>query len=243
VSGPLHDDELEIGTPLVRALVDRTLPHCAALPLRRLRSAGSSNELFRLGDELLVRLPRQPGGSATIGKEARWLPLIGPLLPAAVPEIVVVGEPGCGYPERWSVVRWLAGDVPTVAEPSAAAEGDRPNRPATARTDSPAANPREISSRSPSESCFAARHRSLGRTPPVNPTYCWIEASERPNRRPITRNDVPARTRRQISSFSATDIRPATTTTPSTRFEEVLRRPPETAGISVCPVVHPVTFA
>ncbi len=28
--------------------------------------AGSTNALFRLGEELLVRLPPQPGGSATI---------------------------------------------------------------------------------------------------------------------------------------------------------------------------------
>ncbi len=72
VTGPLHADEIPIDLPLVRALVDRALPACAALPLRPLGYSGSSNALFRLGDELLVRLPRQPGGSTTIDKEARW---------------------------------------------------------------------------------------------------------------------------------------------------------------------------
>ncbi len=112
---PLHDDELTIEPATVRALVDRTLPDAGALPLRRLAASGSSNALFRLGDELLVRLPRQPGGSATITKEARWLPLVGPRVPVAVPEVVVVGEPGFGYPEQWSVVRWLEGATPTAA--------------------------------------------------------------------------------------------------------------------------------
>jgi hypothetical protein len=46
---------------------------------------------------------------------------------------------------------------------------------------------------------------------PVNPTYCWIGASERPSSRPLTRNNVPDRSSRQTSSFSATDIRPAMT--------------------------------
>jgi aminoglycoside phosphotransferase (APT) family kinase protein len=87
------------------------------MPLGPLRASGSSNALFRLGDELLVRLPRQPGGSATIEKEARWLPQIGPLLPVSVPEVVAIGEPDLGYPERWSVVYWLEGDVPTVVDP------------------------------------------------------------------------------------------------------------------------------
>ena len=62
----------------------------------------------------MVRLPRQPGGSATIEKEARWLPLLAPQLPVPVPEVVALGEPGLGYPERWSVVRWIGGTTPAV---------------------------------------------------------------------------------------------------------------------------------
>lgn len=53
------------------------------------------------------------------------MPQIGPRLPAAVPEIVAIGEPGLGYPERWSVVRWLEGAVPTVADPSSEADPPR----------------------------------------------------------------------------------------------------------------------
>ncbi|HET7328205.1 MAG TPA: aminoglycoside phosphotransferase family protein [Nocardioidaceae bacterium] len=113
----LHDDELPIDVPLVRALLDRALPETASLPLRPLPSTGSSNALFRLGDDLLARLPRQPGGSTTIDKEARWLPHVAPRLPVAVPDVVYVGEPDLGYPERWMVVRWLDGDVPSVADP------------------------------------------------------------------------------------------------------------------------------
>ena len=127
---PLHDDELLIDLSLVRALVDRAQPQWSSLPLSRLRASGSTNALFQLGNEFLVRLPRQPGGSASIEKEARWLPQIGPLLPVSVPEVVAIGEPDLGYPERWSVVRWLDGDVPTVVDPASHAG---PARPALAR--------------------------------------------------------------------------------------------------------------
>lgn len=112
---PLHADELPIDGALVRALLDRDLPEHAGLPLAPLRAAGSTNALFRLGDDLLVRLPRQPGGGESILKEARLAPLLAAALPVAVPEVVAVGGPGFGYPEHWSVTRWLAGEHPTCA--------------------------------------------------------------------------------------------------------------------------------
>ena len=121
----LHDDEIPVDTGLVRALVDRAMPHHSGLPVCRLDSSGSSNALFRLGEDLLVRLPRQPGGSATIAKEARWLPVLGPSLPVEVPEVVAVFEPCCGYPERWSVVRWIDGEHPAVVTPETPADPRR----------------------------------------------------------------------------------------------------------------------
>lgn len=115
MTGALHADELGVTTELVRALLDAQLPAYASLPLRRLAASGSDNALFRLGDELLVRVPRQPGGSRTIDREVRWLPVLGPSLPVPVPDVVAVGEPALGYPERWSVLRWVDGSTPTGA--------------------------------------------------------------------------------------------------------------------------------
>lgn len=93
------------------------MPRYADLPIRRLASSGSTNALFRLGNDLLVRLPRQPGGSATISKEDKWLGAVAPFLPVRVPEVVGVFEPDRDYPERWSVVRWIDGEHPEVVAP------------------------------------------------------------------------------------------------------------------------------
>jgi aminoglycoside phosphotransferase (APT) family kinase protein len=114
VDGRLHDDEHVVDEPLVRRLLGTLSPAYDDLPLRRFEASGSSNALFRLGDELLVRVPRQPGGTSAIERELRWLPFVAAHLPVAVPEVVAVGEPGFGYPERWSVLRYLAGDRPEV---------------------------------------------------------------------------------------------------------------------------------
>src|SRR5262249_54931116 len=110
----LHDDEIEIDEGLVRSLLSAHTTAYDELPLRRFASSGSTNALFRLGDDLLVRVPRQPGGSRTIEKERRWLPGLARVVPVAVPEILDVGEPGFGYSEKWSIVRFLDGVPPAL---------------------------------------------------------------------------------------------------------------------------------
>jgi aminoglycoside phosphotransferase (APT) family kinase protein len=117
VTGALHSDELPIDSGLVRALVRRAMPGHGDAPISRLPAGGSTNALFRLGDDLLVRLPRQPGGSASISKEATWLPVLAPVLPVRVPDVLAVFEPDLGYPEVWSVVRWIEGAHPPVVTP------------------------------------------------------------------------------------------------------------------------------
>lgn len=122
----LHRDELLIDADLVAALVRCDVPDCAGMPVSAVESAGSTNVIYRLGDALSVRLPRQVGGGEDILKEARLTPLLSEALPVAVPEVVAVGEPGFGYPERWSVTRWLTGGHPTRAVPGRAdGEGRR----------------------------------------------------------------------------------------------------------------------
>lgn len=111
---PVHPDEQPVDVALVRALVDDQHPHWRALPLARVASAGTDNALFRLGDDLVVRLPRIHWAADDVAKEQTWLPRLAPHLPLEVPEPVAVGEPGHGYPWAWSVYRWLDG-VPPVA--------------------------------------------------------------------------------------------------------------------------------
>ncbi|MEU8821947.1 aminoglycoside phosphotransferase family protein [Actinoplanes sp. NPDC048796] len=103
-----------IDVALARGLVEAQFPRWAGLPLRPVENGGSDHVIFRLGDELAVRLPRHEGAIGQARKESAWLPRLAPALPLAVPEPVAVGRPGNGYPWHWSVSRWLAGEVATV---------------------------------------------------------------------------------------------------------------------------------
>jgi aminoglycoside phosphotransferase (APT) family kinase protein len=53
---PLHVGELEIDAELARRLVAARLPELADLPITEVRSTGTVNALFRIGDDLCARL-------------------------------------------------------------------------------------------------------------------------------------------------------------------------------------------
>ncbi|GAA4351316.1 aminoglycoside phosphotransferase family protein [Angustibacter luteus] len=106
----LHDDEVEIDIALAQRLVAEQLPRYASLPVRRVASGGTENAVFRLGDDLALRLPLTPGAVGGLLKEIRWLPVVGPHLTLDVPEVVATGAPAADYPFPWAVVRWLPGN-------------------------------------------------------------------------------------------------------------------------------------
>jgi aminoglycoside phosphotransferase (APT) family kinase protein len=109
----MHADELVVDDRTVRRLLAAQLPEWADLPIVRLPPAGTDNQLFRLGDDLLVRMPRIPGPAETVAFEHAWLPRLSEHLPVEVPAPLALGEPGEGYPWPWTVVRWIEGATPT----------------------------------------------------------------------------------------------------------------------------------
>jgi aminoglycoside phosphotransferase (APT) family kinase protein len=109
----MHADEVETDVSLVRRLLAAQFPQWAELPMEPVRSAGTDNALYRLGDEMVVRLPRIHGAVGQVRKEQEWLPRVAPLLPLAIPAPLVMGTPAEGYPWEWSVYRWLEGEVAT----------------------------------------------------------------------------------------------------------------------------------
>ncbi|WP_326800274.1 aminoglycoside phosphotransferase family protein [Streptomyces sp. NBC_01808] len=107
----MHADEAEIDAALVRSLIAAQFPRWAALPVERVASGGTVNAVFRLGDELSVRMPLTAAGAKDVDLEFSHLPRLAAGLPVPVPEPVAVGDPGAGYPWQWSVCRWLPGTI------------------------------------------------------------------------------------------------------------------------------------
>lgn len=114
--GAIPPAEVAIDSSVVRGLLQEQhadLVHLALVDV----GEGWDNRLFRLGDDLAVRLPRRTASAALIEHEQRWLPLLAPRLPLPIPVPVRIGRPGCGFPWSWSVVPWFMGRSAALAPP------------------------------------------------------------------------------------------------------------------------------
>jgi aminoglycoside phosphotransferase (APT) family kinase protein len=117
----MHADEVGTDVSLVRRLLAAQFPRWAGLAIESVPSAGTDNALYRLGNDMVVRLPRRPRTAETLEKERWWLPRLARLLPLAVPTPLAQGMPAEDYPFSWSVYRWLEGqtaNVERITDPS-----------------------------------------------------------------------------------------------------------------------------
>src|SRR5262245_50564195 len=81
----MHADEVETDESLVRRLLAAQFPHWSKLPIDRVESFGTDNAIYKLGDDLAVRMPRVQWATAQVDKEAKWLRVLAPLLPLTLP--------------------------------------------------------------------------------------------------------------------------------------------------------------
>ncbi len=111
--------EFTIDDELIRQLLRDQAPELSDRPIRRV-ATGWDNEIWRIGEDLALRLPRRALAEALIEHEQRWLPELAPRLSIPVPVPVVAGRPSAIHPRAWSIVRWFSGE-PLGPAPATAA--------------------------------------------------------------------------------------------------------------------------
>lgn len=105
--------EPAIDAPLVARLLKSQFPQWAHLAITPVVPGGWDHRSFRLGDDMVVRLPSAKPYATQVAVEHRWLPFLAPLLPLEIPEPIALGEPGEGYPWKWAIRRWIEGHSAT----------------------------------------------------------------------------------------------------------------------------------
>lgn len=106
----MHEGEVHIDSDVVRKLIEDQFPDFANLPIRPVQSTGTVNAIFRLGNDLCVRLPRVDYLVEGLEREWKWLPKLAPHLSLRIPKPVAMGEPRDWYPFRWAIFQWLDGE-------------------------------------------------------------------------------------------------------------------------------------
>lgn len=109
--------EVDINEILVRKLLVSQFPTLAKLPINLLES-GWDNTMYRLGEKLVVRLPRRQKAVAYLKNEQKWLPTLADKLPLPTSTSWHIGQPGFGYPWTWSILPWFEGQAADLAYPA-----------------------------------------------------------------------------------------------------------------------------
>lgn len=145
----MHKGQVETSPDLVTRLLAGQFPEWLRPEITLVKSFGTDHDIYRVGNDLCVRLPKIEWATAQAEKERRWLPQLAKRLPVRVPRQLGIGGPAEGYPFKWSVCEWIPGsaanrarvDLDTLARDLAAfvtalsniATTGAPLRPAGAR--------------------------------------------------------------------------------------------------------------
>ncbi len=100
--------EVDLTEDLIRRLIATQAPHLAERPVSFL-AEGWDNAQYRLGADLVVRVPRRQKAVALLENEQRWLPRLVGALPLPVPAPVFHGKPSPGFRWPWSIVPFIEG--------------------------------------------------------------------------------------------------------------------------------------
>lgn len=104
-----------IDISLVHRLIASQFPKWKELAVDPVALSGWDNRIFRLGKDMLVRLPSAAEYELQVDKEHQWLPRLGPDLPLPIPVPIAKGKPEHGYPWKWSIYQWLEGETAASA--------------------------------------------------------------------------------------------------------------------------------
>jgi aminoglycoside phosphotransferase (APT) family kinase protein len=102
--------EVPISRGLVRELLAEQFPGLADREIAD-PFEGYDMAVFRLGEDLAVRLPRHRASVGSLESEIRWIGLLGDRWTFPTQRIVHVGGPGAEYPWCWAVTSWLPGEL------------------------------------------------------------------------------------------------------------------------------------
>lgn len=94
---------------LASKLIAAQFPEYADLPVTAVEQQGHDHRSFRLGNDLLIRMPIAASYALKVPKEQELLPRLRPHLTLLIPKPMKMGDPSPDYPFPFSIYQWLEG--------------------------------------------------------------------------------------------------------------------------------------
>lgn len=94
---------------LARKLIDSQFPEYAHLSIRSVEKQGHDNRTYRLGNDMLIRMPSADSYALKVPKEQDLLPKLAPYLTINIPVPLKIGNASADYPYPFSIYKWLEG--------------------------------------------------------------------------------------------------------------------------------------
>lgn len=105
----LCQEESFINLELVRQLIQEQFPEYVHLPITSVEKQGHDNRTYRLGEEMLIRLPTEECYALKVPKEQDLLPKLAKHLTISIPMSIKMGISTKDYPYPFSIYKWLNG--------------------------------------------------------------------------------------------------------------------------------------
>ena len=99
----------DITPELAHKLITEQFPEYAHLPIMHPEKQGHDNRTYRLGNEMLIRMPIAEVYALKVPKEQQLLPKLAPHLSVSIPVPIKMGTPSKDYPYLFSIYKWLEG--------------------------------------------------------------------------------------------------------------------------------------
>src|ERR1700733_11887318 len=94
---------------LARKLIADQFPEYAHLSIISVEKQGHDNRTYRLGNDMLIRMPTAESYALKVPKEQALLPKLASHLTVNIPAPIKMGRPSKDYPYPFSIYKWLEG--------------------------------------------------------------------------------------------------------------------------------------
>jgi len=94
---------------LAHKLILEQFPEYSNLPITDVEKQGHDNRTYRLGEQMLIRMPTAADYALKVPKEQELLPGLAKRVSVSIPAPIKMGKPSADYPYPFSIYKWLSG--------------------------------------------------------------------------------------------------------------------------------------